>query len=239
MSHRRQCVRGQGERQPDGRPSAAERAMALYLIAFNDERTAARQQPGGAHYPRAPRPRADGGRTFTTLSSPARWWSPAEPWNSTTPSQPASAGYRTSGSGTAPDSIGPDRRVGQNGGYRTSLLSRPSQRVTVIAVTGQSVIGQVAVTSDQDSARPGRGRLPDQRRIMSRAQKGSQAGSQRPQIPGHAGLLSATIGAAQRHVRPHPATSGDYSNAPEKTSQELKCQAASLFSRWDQAVVSS
>src|SRR5215471_11885156 len=123
VSHRRQCVRGQGERQPDGRPSAAERAMALYLIAFNDERTAARQQPGGAHYPRAPRPRADGGRTFTTLSPPARWWWPAEPWNSTTPSQPASAGYRTSGSGTAPDSIGPDRRVGQNGGYVRGLPS--------------------------------------------------------------------------------------------------------------------
>ena len=45
---------------------------------------------------------------------------------------------------------------GPNGGYRTSvLLSRPSQRVTVITVTGQFVMLrlQVAVTADRDSVR--------------------------------------------------------------------------------------
>jgi hypothetical protein len=55
----------------------------------------------------------------------------------------------------------PERRsagaalVAHNGGYRTSAVSRPSQLVTVIAVTGQSVMptAQVAMTADQDAVR--------------------------------------------------------------------------------------
>jgi hypothetical protein len=42
------------------------------------------------------------------------------------------------------------------GGYRTSVLSRPSQCVTMIVVTGQSLmprLQQVTVTADQDSVR--------------------------------------------------------------------------------------
>ncbi len=43
---------------------------------------------------------------------------------------------------------------------------------------------------------------------------GSQVGSQRRQIVGDAGPRPATVGAAERHIRPYPATSGDVREMP-------------------------
>jgi hypothetical protein len=45
---------------------------------------------------------------------------------------------------------------------------------------------------------------------------GSQLGSQRRQILGYVRPQSASVGAAKRHVRPHPASSGDGSSVPSK-----------------------
>ncbi len=45
---------------------------------------------------------------------------------------------------------------------------------------------------------------------------GSQVGSQRRQIVGDAGPRPATVGAAERHIRPYPATSGDVREMPPK-----------------------
>jgi hypothetical protein len=45
---------------------------------------------------------------------------------------------------------------------------------------------------------------------------GSQTGSQRPQAWGYAGPRPAIITAAQRHVRPHQAMSGDVTGMPPK-----------------------
>jgi hypothetical protein len=45
---------------------------------------------------------------------------------------------------------------------------------------------------------------------------GSQLGSQRCQILGYVRPQSASVGAAKRHVRPHPASSGDGSSVPSK-----------------------
>jgi hypothetical protein len=55
---------------------------------------------------------------------------------------------------TVADDAAGSKPAAQNGGYRTSVLSRPSRRVTVIAVTGQSVMptAHVAVTADRNSA---------------------------------------------------------------------------------------
>jgi hypothetical protein len=47
---------------------------------------------------------------------------------------------------------------------------------------------------------------------------GSQTGSQRRQIMGDAGPRPATVGAAERHSRPYPATSGDVRGMPPKQS---------------------
>jgi hypothetical protein len=45
---------------------------------------------------------------------------------------------------------------------------------------------------------------------------GSLTGSQRPQIHGHARPHAATTSTAKRHVRLHPAPSGDTSKVPPK-----------------------
>jgi hypothetical protein len=45
---------------------------------------------------------------------------------------------------------------------------------------------------------------------------GSQVGSQQWQIPGDARPRLATIDAAQRHIGPHPAASGDVRGMPPK-----------------------
>ena len=45
---------------------------------------------------------------------------------------------------------------------------------------------------------------------------GSQTGSQRWPIPGDARPRLATVGAARRHVGPHPAASGDVGGMPPK-----------------------
>jgi hypothetical protein len=47
---------------------------------------------------------------------------------------------------------------------------------------------------------------------------GSQVGSQRRQILGDAGPRPATVSAAERHIRPYPATSGDVRGMPPKQS---------------------
>jgi len=55
---------------------------------------------------------------------------------------------------------------------------------------------------------------------MSKANEiaGSQTGSQRWQMPGDARPCLATVGAAQRHIGPHPAASGDGGGVPPKQS---------------------
>jgi hypothetical protein len=99
----------------------------------------------------------------------------------------------------------------------TSRPERRIRRVALVRLLSQSAMrdglprgAAMSMTSRLDAV------FDRSNRSEAKEPAGSQVGSQQWQLPGDAMPRLATVGAAQRHIGPHPAASGDVGGVPPK-----------------------